>query len=67
MEAVRAEGPKYVETRMMINGCIVPVGDWFGSLIEESKAINILRARYNQQLIDIRRVSHNERKEDESI
>lgn len=57
MEAVAVEPqPRYVETRMMIGGQIVAVGGWFSLWIDEGKAINIIRARYNQQTVDIRKV-----------
>jgi len=48
--------PRYVETRMMIGGQIVAVGDWFSPWIDEGTAINIIRARYSQQTVDIRKV-----------
>ncbi len=48
--------PRYVETRIMVEGQIVPVGDWFRSRIDDSAAIRILRTRYCPRQVDIRRM-----------
>jgi len=68
MEAVVVEQrPRYVETRMMIGGQIVAVGGWFSPWIDESKAIESIRSRYDQKPMDIRRMpmTRNDEFEDE--
>ena len=49
--------PRYVETRIMVEGQIIPVGGWFGSWVDDSTAIRILRTRYCPQQVDIRRMN----------
>jgi len=54
--AAVTEKARYVETRMMIGGQIVAVGGWFSPWIDEGKAIQAIRARYDQKPVDTRRV-----------